>query len=132
MRGPQREFGQQGLNGRPITVIRAGEGGGYASRFEAEGIVAIGFGLRKDISGMSREQIRDELQRVRPDQPAGQRTQNAGQLYRFLHDLHPGDVVVMPESGSREFIIGEVTSPYEYWSQGAIDGNYWHVRHIKW
>lgn len=122
----------QGSPERPITVVRAGAGGEHSAQFERIGIVAIGFGLAESLAGLSREQVIDALSRRLPNGPTRRLLQNAGQLYRFAHDVQSHDIVVTPESGSRELIVGEVTSPYEFWPQGAINGDYHHVHRVNW
>jgi hypothetical protein len=46
--------------------VRAGQGGRYASDFEAKGLAVIGFHPVGDISGLPREQVSPECRRFLP------------------------------------------------------------------
>ncbi len=58
-----------------------------------------------------------------------------GLLERFILEMKPGDVVIMPNPGGERYAFGEVTdeAPFEvggdYWDE---DGVYRKRRHVKW
>lgn len=54
----------------------------------------------------------------------------AGQLFRFVHEMRIGDRVVYPRKIDRMLCWGEVTGPYVYDPEGASD--YAHRRGVQW
>jgi len=54
----------------------------------------------------------------------------AGQLYRFVHEMQPGDFVVCPLKLVREVRIGKVVSEYEY--QPDVNARYPNMRKVEW
>lgn len=55
---------------------------------------------------------------------------NAGQLFRFVHEMEPGDVVVYPSKADRQIHIGRVEGSYRYDPQ--LESGYPNVRPVKW
>jgi len=55
---------------------------------------------------------------------------NAGQLYRFLHELQVGDVVIFPLKRTADIWFGRVTGAYRYDSK--LDPGYPHLRSVEW
>lgn len=99
-------------------LIRAGRGGIYAADWLQRGIVGIGWGLGgADISAMTREQIRGAYSAARPAESKGRVSANVGQIYRFAHEVAPGEAVVMYDPSTRLYHLGEITGPCV-----AIDG----------
>ena len=54
----------------------------------------------------------------------------AGQLFRFVHEIRIGDRVVYPRKIDRMLFWGEVTGPYVYDPEGAPD--FAHRRGVRW
>lgn len=82
---------------------------------EAEGFAGIGFGGDQlgDISGFSRDQIRERVVSAHPDSSPSQIGSAVGQLYRFTSVIQECDYVLTPVR-DRKVLIGEVTEPYEF------------------
>jgi len=57
--------------------------------------------------------------------------QVANGLYKFAHDMQPGDVVVTPEPASRTVLLGEVTGAYYYLTPPTVAG-YSQARPVTW
>ncbi len=112
-------------------MIRAGRGGMYAEDWLERGLIGIGWDFGgADIASMTRDQIRDAYTTAHPNDSKYKVASNIGQVYRFAHDMVPGETVVMYEPESRLYHIGEVTGlcvPAD-----ADDGDATYTRGVKW
>lgn len=111
-------------------VVRAGQGGEIIQTVETRGIVAIGWEEMGDCSALqSREDFRSKYVEAYPEARSvgGQ----AGQVYRFIREMQIGDMVLSPDSISREVLVGEVLGDYRY-DPLPTDGAYPQVRDVKW
>ncbi|PWB69560.1 MAG: restriction endonuclease [Anaerolineales bacterium] len=54
----------------------------------------------------------------------------AGQLFRFIHELQVGDVVVFPGKSDRQIHFGVVEGDYKY--SPSLGGGYPNIRPVKW
>lgn len=54
----------------------------------------------------------------------------ARQLWRFMHQIAVGDIVVMPRPESRQYAVGQVTGSYEYRADAPAHCR--HVYPVKW
>jgi restriction system protein len=114
-----------------IWVVRAGRGSTFAADFEGLGVVGIGFGVQTSVEAHSPEQIR-ELVRSASETDAPQTIAgHAGQLNRFANELRAGDVVITPDSGTRELLFGEAVGGYEF-HQKPLVGDFCHYRRVRW
>jgi restriction system protein len=64
-----------------------------------------------------------------PDAKPGAIPNNAGQLFRFVHELKTGDLVAYPSKSSRQIHLGVVGGPYAY---KANEASYPNTRPVKW
>lgn len=55
---------------------------------------------------------------------------NAGQLYRFVHEMNAGDLVAYPSVQDRRIHIGRVTGPYAY--RPDLAAGYPNTRPVSW
>lgn len=113
-----------------VWVVRAGKGGKHAADFEELGLVAIGFPVIGDVSGLSRAEILAKAKQL-----VGSKAANYGQLHRFANEIELGDIVAVPDGQSRELLYGEVTGPYVHHADDSlvIAGEKWHhARAVKW
>lgn len=55
---------------------------------------------------------------------------NAGQLFRFVHELKTGDIVVYPSQRDKQIHVGRVQGAYVY--DPAMEAGYPHQRPITW
>lgn len=116
---------------RNIWVVRAGRGGTYADDFEQAGRVAIGFHLMEDVSRFgSRDALLSELERQLPNTKKGRLINAAGQLYRFVHEVEEGDLVLTPISDTREIMIGVVSGSYTH--DPSSPNGFPHERPVSW
>lgn len=110
-----------------VWVVRAGKGGRYANEFEELGLVGIGFKPVGSVQGMDREALFEYVREL-----IGSKGGNvAGQIHRFANGMAVGDLVAVPDGGTRELLYGKVTDPYEYRSEAPV-AHYHHIRRVEW
>lgn len=112
-----------------IWVVRAGGGGQYTSEFQVGGFAAIGYYPVGNIEGLSREQVTELVAAVQPDKKKV--SGDAGNLFRFAHEIQVGDVIVTPDGETRELLLGTVTDPYEF-RETPVVSDFRHVRKVNW
>ncbi|QIY94445.1 CBS domain-containing protein [Streptomyces sp. S1D4-11] len=96
----------------------------------AEGLAIVGWGELGDLSGLgSREQIRAAVADAYPDSSPQVIGNWTGQLWRFIHEMAAGDVIVTP-TGGRRIAVGYLDGPYRY--RPEADPEMRHVRSVRW
>lgn len=78
--------------------------------------IAIGWKKLGDLSTqpMNRDALKELLQRHYTGSKAGAVPVHAGILYRFAHEMQPGDIVVYPSKLDRVVHIGEIAGDYQF------------------
>jgi restriction system protein len=112
-------------------VVRAGHGGEFASDFETQGLVAVGFGQSVDASKFDRASLRAQFAKSTPELLERSAINAADQLYRFAHEIKVGDWVITPDSETRELLFGEVTGEYRT-HLNAIMNDFCQSRKVSW
>lgn len=106
----------------------------YTRELLDRGCVAIGWPGMGDMSSLPDDQdvFRDRFWMVHPDYHSLRgAAQASGMLYRFVHRVRPGDIIVCPTPGGGDPVhIGEVVGDYRY-DRGTY-GDYHHLRNVKW
>ena len=69
--------------------------------------------------------ITERMPDIEPKTIAG----SAGTLYRFVHEIRIGDLVVCPNRHRRTLNIGRVTGPYEFLPDTPVHN---HRRQVEW
>ncbi|WP_194238559.1 CBS domain-containing protein [Streptomyces spongiae] len=111
-------------------VVRAGENGEREEAALGQGVLLAGWlGLGDLTHTVSRDDLRAAVAAAYPDEGPYAVGNWTGQLYRFVHEIQPGDLVVLPLK-SLLVAIGRVAGAYEYRSETA-DGMR-HVRRVDW
>ncbi|MDX2936498.1 CBS domain-containing protein [Streptomyces ipomoeae] len=111
-------------------VVRAGENGERERAALDKGLLLAGWLGLGDLSDTAtRDDIRAAVAAAYPDEGPYTVGNWTGQLYRFVHEIQPGDFVVLPLK-SWLVAVGRVTGDYEYRSEAA-DGMH-HVRRVEW
>ena len=92
--------------------------------------IAIGWRDMGDLTKIenSRDAFREKLVRGYPNTKKGAVPVATGMLYRFCHEVKPGDYVVFPSKADRMINIGEVTGEYIY----DPSEYYAHMHDVKW
>ncbi|WEV24875.1 CBS domain-containing protein [Streptomyces sp. 71268] len=111
-------------------VVRAGENGEREKAALEEGVLIAGWWELGDLTGAAtRDDIKAAVAAAYPDEGPYTVGNWTGQLFRFVHEIQPGDLVVLPQK-SLLVAIGRVSGDYEYRAD-APDG-FRHVRRIEW
>ena len=97
---------------------------------EDGGFVAIGFGGVElgNLAGLSRDEIQERVKPLNLEGSPNQIGSHTGNLSRFVTDINNGDWVVT-DVGDRQYLIGKVTSDYQY---DASDPRHPHRRLVEW
>jgi restriction system protein len=112
--------------------IHAGRTGDADVLFLQHRCVALGWKEIGDLSTLApdREAFKAAIVKAYPNKKAGAIPNNAGQLFRFVHEMQDGDIVVYPSKRDRAVHIGQVQGPYRY--EPKPEGGYPHWRPVKW
>ena len=116
----------------PLWGIHAGKTGDAASLFLTKNCVALGWQSIGDLTklGPNRDAYKASVAQAYPNKKAGAIPNNAGQLFRFVHEMKVGDLVIFPNKSDRKIHLGEVTGNYEY--RPKLKPGYPNVRNVKW
>jgi restriction system protein len=100
--------------------------------FLQKGIMALGWAEMGDISKINpdRESFKQKMLECYPTAKPMVIAINAGELYRFIHEIKSGDIVVYPSKHDKHVHIGEITGPYKY--DKKISNTYPHIRPVNW
>lgn len=102
-----------------VWVVRGGSRGEHEETFMSEGIAAIGFGMGKSVAHFaSRESLREYAES----------RSAADSLWRFVHDIRGGDMVVLPRKSPRVVAVGQVSGDYEF--RPSLEAP--HIRAVNW
>jgi len=101
------------------------------SLFLDHNCVALGWGIG-DLSQIppSRDAFKRAFAATYPNANPRSVGINAGQIYRFVHELAVGDLVVYPSKKDRQIHVGRVTGQYEY--NTRVNPEYSDRRSVEW
>jgi hypothetical protein len=114
-----------------VWLVRAGRGGIYAPNFVELKAVVVGWGDSGDVTGISRDAIREIVKDRYPKMAGSQLSTSANVLYRLANTMKPGDLVLTPEPASRTLLMGRVDGPYSYLDVPLGD-DVRHSRQVRW
>lgn len=119
------------MNTQTIWGIHAGKTGDAHALFLKKNVVAVGWTALGDLSALppNREAFKSAVAKAYPTAKPGAIPNNAGQLFRFVHEVKQGDLVLYPSKADRTINIGEVTGDYRYDQNSE---GYPHLRSVKW
>ncbi|HEX4084168.1 MAG TPA: restriction endonuclease [Chthoniobacteraceae bacterium] len=115
-----------------IWGIHAGKTGDADTLFLKQNVVALGWAAMGDLSKLpsNRDAFKTAVSQAFPDKKAGAIPNNAGQLFRFVHEMKTGDFVVYPAKRDRQVHLGRVEGAYKY--DPSSESGYPHRRAVKW
>jgi len=115
-----------------VWGIHAGKTGAADSLFLKKNFVALGWSKLKDLEklGADREAFKTKVAECYPDVPPGAIPNWAGQLFRFVHEMKPGDFVIYPSKQPRQVHIGKIEGPYKY--DPELEPGYPNIRAVEW
>lgn len=119
-------------NEQQMWGIHAGRSGEANELFLKSRCVALGWQRIGDLSKLApnREAFKAQVASSYPEKKAGAIPVDAGQLFRFVHEVKLGDWVIYPSKADRRVHIGKVTGGYSYKADGEAD--YRHRRPVEW
>jgi restriction system protein len=77
-----------------------------------------------------RDAFKARVAEAYPDAKPGAIPGNAGQLFRFAHEMKPGDLVAYPSKRDRQIHLGRVEGDYRF--DPKSESSYPNVRSVKW
>lgn len=112
--------------------IHAGRTGDADRLFLKRSFIAVGWTKMGDLSALepNRDAFKAKVAETYPDKKPGAIPNNAGQMFRFLHEMREGDIVIYPSKRDRQVHLGRVEGPYEY--NPKQDPGYPHQRPVTW
>lgn len=119
------------MSNKAMWMVRAGEGGFRFDDFKAESLVSIGW---HEVGDLSRFKTRADFTKAMlaglPGAKAGQIAACAGQTYRFVREIKAGDHVASYDRSERTYLVGTVTSDYEYRPERSAEHP--NMRRVQW
>lgn len=117
---------------RTLWGIHAGETGDADTQFKKDNCIAIGWEEMGDLSKLpaDRAAFKIRVREVYPTVKDGAVANYAGQLFRFVHEMKPGDYVAYPSKRDRQIHLGRIESAYRYDPKASV--GYPNVRAVKW
>jgi restriction system protein len=115
-----------------VWGIHAGKTGAADSLFLQKNYIAIGWRKMGDLSKLrpERDAFKSRVAECYPDAAAGAIPNWAGQMFRFVYEMKPGDFVVYPSKQARQVHVGKIDGPYKYDPQ--LEPGYPDLRPVKW
>lgn len=97
-----------------------------------QGFITIGWHEFGDASVVApnREAFKAVFAAAMPDSKPGNIPVSAGQIFRFIHEMKIGDVIIFPSKYDRMINIGEISGAYEY--RPELSAEYPHRRAVTW
>lgn len=97
-----------------------------------DGYIAIGWDRIGDLSVLkpTREAFKADLLRAYPDTKPGAVPVQAGVLYRFVHEMEKGDIVIYPSKNDRMVNIGSIAGGHSFSSEDRYQ--YPNHRKVEW
>jgi restriction system protein len=115
-----------------IWGIHGGRTGDANSLFLKRNFIGVGWAKVGDLSklGSDREAFKAAVAKAYPDKKPGAIPNNAGQLFRFVHEMRINDIVAYPSKQDRQAHLGRVTGDYKY--DPSIEPGYPNLRPVQW
>lgn len=115
-----------------IWGIHAGRSGEADAQFLKHNQVALGWEEMGNLAAIpaDREAFKARVAECYPEAKPGAIPNYAGQLYRFVHEIKAGDLVVYPSKSQRRIYLGQVTGDYRYVAKA--EQGYPNQRAVKW
>ena len=115
-----------------IWGIHGGRTGDADSLFLRKNYVAIGWDKMGDLSKLpaDREAFKARVAEVYPEKKPGAIPNNAGQIYRFAHEIKPADIIVYPSQRDHQVHLGKIEGDYQF--NSILEPGYPHLRAVKW
>jgi len=113
-----------------VWLVRAGSRGEQEEGALSNNVVTISWEELPDLSKIkTKEELSELYIKTYPTAKKMEAANHVGQIWRFLHEIQKGDLVVLPLKAQSAVAIGKVIGDYEY---GKITSNIKHIRRVEW
>lgn len=115
-----------------IWGIHAGHSGDADSLFLKKKFIGIGWAKAGDLSDLKvdREAFKARVAQSYPEKKPGAIPVAAGQMFRFVHEMKPGDLAAYPAKLQRVIHIGRIEGPYKH--DPKLEPGYPNLRAVTW
>jgi restriction system protein len=115
-----------------IWGIHGGKTGDAEPLFFQHDCVALGWNKMGDLSSLApnRDALKARVKEMYPDKKPGAIPGDAGQMFRFCHEMEIGDYVAYPSKRDRQIHLGRITGGYKY--DPTTQPSYPHTRSVSW
>jgi len=123
---------EKDYSGTTIWGIHGGRTGDADGILLKKSMLALGWDRMEDLAQLKadRDAFKERLVKAYPERKPGYYPMATGQMFRFVHEMKDGDLVIYPSKRDKRVHIGEVAGHYQYVTKNA-DG-YPHRRPVKW
>lgn len=103
-------------NDTTLWGIHAGRTGDAESLFLNKNVIALGWAQLGDLTYLptARDAFKAHYISSMPDTKPNAVPGSAGQLFRFVHEMKPGDFVAFPAKLTKTIHLGRIAGPYKY------------------
>lgn len=116
-----------------MWMVRAGRGGEFVDRFLEQGVVSFATIEGEVPTTITKDELLSRFATAYPEAGEASRASWASQLLRFVVELQVGDDVVCYDRESRRYVLGKITSPYEYRpNDPSTSSTSPHIRRVSW
>jgi restriction system protein len=116
---------------KSMWMVRAGEGAWLIEDFERDSFVSIGWKEMGDLSALrTRDEFVKRAEAAYPSAKKGQIVGYAGQPYRFVREIRPGDAVITYKPSERTYLVGTIEGEYEFSTSVSVEHP--NIRRVKW
>jgi restriction system protein len=113
-----------------LWLVRAGPHGEQEQVALDENVITIAWNELPDLSKFNnRGDLVEFYKKTFPEAKMNQISNHVGQLWRFSHDIQPGDLVAIPLNIESSISLGKVLSNYEY---KELTNDVKHIIPVKW
>jgi restriction system protein len=115
-----------------VWGIHGGRTGDADTLLLRQARIALGWSMLSSLANLppDREVFKQAVAAAYPDKKPGASPNNAGQLFRFVHEIRAGDLIVYPSKRHRQIHIGRVEGGYKH--DPSTEPGYPHQRSVKW
>jgi restriction system protein len=111
-------------------IVRAGRHGEQEETAVKEHLVCHGWNELPDYSSYrTKDELKVLYKATYPGESEKQVISGLSQVWRFAHDIQKGDLVALPLKRESAFVLGRISSDYEY---KEIAPNVKHIRRVEW
>jgi len=120
------------MSAKTIWGIHGGALGAADAFFLKNNFVALEWAELGDLGKIKpdRDSFKEAVLRCYPDKKPGAIPNNAGQLFRFVHEMKVGDLVVYPSKRDRHIHIASIQGEYRY--DPTLSSAFPNQRPVKW